>query len=161
VAPGGAEALALELRAQRLEKRRRLVVVDLDRFRVEQDHVVAAELPVSRREQRPGEVAGVDAVGGGGVRGERQGTVAALPMPGGGECALVRRRQARRFAVVARDRRERAEEPFQVRQGQVAQHVLAGLRQVGSERDEQVHGPIIRAALHRLRRVRSSSILAA
>jgi hypothetical protein len=118
---------------------------EAEQRRVEQRHVVAAELPVRRRQQRPRQVAGGDAVAGGGVRGERQQAVAAAPAPRGGEGALVRRREAAGVAFVAAGRREQREQALEVRQRQVAQHVLAGFRAIGRERNEQVHAAIIGA----------------
>ena len=52
-----------------------------------------------------------------------------------------------RVAFVARRRREQGEQALEVRQDEVAQHVLAGFRGVGSERNEQVHAPIIGVAV--------------
>ena len=84
----------------------------------------------------------------GGRRGERQGAVAAAPAAGGGEGALVRRREAVGRAVVAGRGREPHQQAREVRQGEVAKHVPAGFRIVGSEGNEQVHGRIIRGPAH-------------
>ena len=98
------------------------------------------------RQQRPREIFGRDAVAGGGVRGEGQQAVAAVPAPRGGERTLVRRREAGGVAFVALRQGQQREQPLEVRQREVAQHVLAGFRAIGRERNEQVHAAIIGAA---------------
>ena len=75
-----------------------------------------------------------------GPGGEGQGAVAAAPAAGGGEGALVRRREAVGRAVVAGRGLEPRQQAREVRQGEVAKHVPAGFRIVGSEGNEQVHG---------------------
>ena len=108
--------------------------------RVEHGGVVAAEQPVRRCHQAPGALADGHAVGPGGMRGEGQGAVAAAPAAGGGEGALVRRREAVGRAFVAGRGLEPRQQAREVRQGEVAKHVPAGFRIVGSEGNEQVHG---------------------
>ena len=139
-APGGGEALALEQFADRLEQGSRLGLAQAEPRGVEHGGVVAAEQPVRRRHQAPGALADGHAVGLGGSRGEGQGAVAAVPATGGGEGALVRRREAVGRAFVASRGLEPRQEARKVRQGEVAKHVPAGFRIVGSEGNEQVHG---------------------
>ena len=76
----------------------------------------------------------------------KQQAVVAVPAPGGGQRPLVRRREAAGVAFVAAGRREQREQPLEIGQRQVAQHVLAGFRAIGRERNEQVHAAIIRVA---------------
>ena len=116
--------------------------------RVEEDHVVAAELPVGSasaaprrdrrcRRRRP---AAACAAKGRAPSPPCQPRAAASTRSCGGE-KLSRSPSSRPAGA------SRAEQALEVRQREVAQHVPAGFRVVGSEGNEQVHAAIIRAAL--------------
>ena len=103
-APGQREALALEQRPHRVEQRARLGLVER---RARRGRAActwsAADVPVRRRQQAPGAVAGVDAVARRQRARPRAGAPSAPASPSArGERALVRRRQAVFVAAVAR-----------------------------------------------------------
>jgi hypothetical protein len=140
-APLEAVALALEQLAHRLERGARFGRVEIERGRVGEAHVIAADMPVARRDEAPGEFADVDAVALCRLRGERQAAVGALPAGGCGERAFVRRREAQRIGFVMPRRCELREHAFEVRQRQVVQHLRGRVRQRRREGDQQVHAP--------------------
>jgi len=114
-APGEQPALALEQRAQCVEEGARLGRVEAERVGVAHRQVLAADLPVHRAQQPPGQVAGVQPVGGGSARRPGQGAVRALPAERGGKRAFVRHRQGVGVAAAARRERQAREQRAQRR----------------------------------------------
>jgi hypothetical protein len=124
----------------RSKRSARLVCAQLQRGRVGERDVVAADMPVRRRDQAPREVADLDAVGGRGLGGERQTAIGAAPALGLGPGAFVRRGQRQRIVVVAMRQGQAGQQLRQVRQREVAQHLRGRFGQRRREGDQQMHG---------------------
>jgi hypothetical protein len=145
-APAQQEAIAGEERLHGFEERPRGGFVEHQLRRVEQAHLVGAQVPVHRRQQAPGQLADIDAVRHRLPRRPGQQAGAALQPQRARQRTLVRRRQAPFVTLVARPCRQARQQGLQAWQRQRGQGLAAGLGQRRSERNQQVHRTIIPAA---------------